>query len=252
MPLGTQITNAMVDADVEMTTFLADLNSEDRGKYAGNNMTTVIDRVKAVKSDRFQYITEDLVGADNNITSTAYYIQNASDMTQMADDISSVTTRQLSASEINSGLISRQEEINEWANNNKLDTLFFLQILFITLTFISTMVFLNSNGLISSYLLNLLIVLASFFAVFVLITRARKTSVLRDGRYWNKMRFGTQKAPPMKPKTTCPGDTPPADLTPVTVAPTCNPNLSLLGAIAGVDPAWGGQAASTSTSTPPL
>lgn len=208
-------------------------------------MMTALNRVKAAKLDRFQYMSEDLTGADNNITSTAYYVQRAADMSQMADDIGEVTTKQLSASTINSGLISRQEEINQWANNNKLDTLFFLQILFITLTFISSMVFLNSNGLISSYLLNLFIVLASFFAVFVLITRARKTSVLRDGRYWNKMRFGTEKSPPMKSNVTCPGDTPPPQVVPPPEPSTCNSNLSLLGDMpVDLPVGWGGKPSS--------
>jgi len=232
--LTTKISNAEQAADIEMTTFLTSMDDAQRSSYAGGNMQTALNRVKAAKLDRFQYMSEDLTGTDNNITSTAYYVQRAADMTEMANDVDAVATKQLNASTINSGLISRQEEINEWANNNKLDTLFFLQILFITLTFVSSMVFLNSNGLISSYLLNLWIVLASFFAVFVLITRARKTSVLRDGRYWSKMRFGTEKAPPVKPSSTstCPGDTPPPVLTPAeTATPTCNTNAASLGDI---------------------
>ena len=244
MSLSTQISTAQQAADIEMTTFLNSMSDSERGSYAGQNMDTAMNRVKAAKTDRFQYLAEDLTGADNNITSTAYYVQRTKDLTAMATDIDHVAAKQVSTSEINAGLIGRQEEINEWANSNKLDTLFFLQVLFITLTFISSMVFLNSNGLISSYLLNLWIVLASFFAVFVLITRARKTSVLRDGRYWNKMRFGTQKAPPIKlPPPTCPGDVvPPVVVETPAQAPTCDPSAaSSLGDLPAALPAgWGG------------
>jgi hypothetical protein len=151
------------------------------------------------------------------------------------------TVKYLQFSDINSGLTGRQGEINEWANHNKLDTLFFLQILFITLTFISTVVFLSSNGFISSYLLNLFIVLASFFAVFVLITRARKTSILRDGRYWNKMRFGSQKQPPIKSDKTCPGDVAPIIPTATRpTAPACNANVASLDLPVGFSTMWGG------------
>jgi hypothetical protein len=245
MSLSTQISNAEQAADIEMTTFLNSMSDSQRSTYAGGNMMAALNRVKAAKLDRFQYMSEDLTGADNNITSTAYYVQRAADMTQMANDIDGVATKQLSASVINTGLIGRQGEINEWANNNKLDTLFFLQILFITLTFISTMVFLNSNGLISSYFLNLWIVLAAFFAVYVLITRARKTQVMRDGRYWNKMRFGTSKAPPMKANSTCPGDKPAPVVEPVVEAPTCNTNTSLLGDMpVDLPVGWGGRPSS--------
>ena len=240
---------AAQSADIQMAKLLAEgtLSESDRAAYAGNNMIEAINKVKAAKLDRYQYLSEDLVGADNNITSTAYYVQRGQDMTQLVNDIDTVASKQVSSSEINARLTARQEEINEWANNNKLDTLFFLQILFITLTLISTLVFLNSNGLISSYLLNLFIVLASFFAVFVLITRARKTSVLRDGRYWHKMRFGSSKQPPIKPESTCPGDTPPTVPTPPPRPPVCNPNAATLGDLpVEFSRAWGGRAASSS------
>lgn len=241
--LSTQISTAQQSADIEMNTFLSGLSESALGSFVGANIGTVVDSVKAAKSDRFQYLSEDLTGADNDITSTAYYLQRTQDLTQMANDIDKVAVKQVNTSVINTGLISRQEEINEWANNNKLDTLFFLQILFITLTFISSMVFLNSYGLISSYFLNLWIVLASFFAVFVLITRARYTSVLRDGRYWNKLRFGVEKDPPIKggSKSTCPGDTPVEVVEPPPAEPTCNPNIAALGnTIPDLACGWGG------------
>jgi hypothetical protein len=140
--------------------------------------------------------------------------------------------------------MKRQKEINEWSNSNKLDTLFFLQVLFLTLTFISSMVFLNSRGLISSYLLNLFIVLSSAFAVFVLITRARYTSVLRDGRYWNKMRFGQNMNPPkFKTPSRCPGEPEPTPA-PAPKPPTpstCNNNVVVLGDLpADLPSGWGG------------
>ena len=246
--LATKISNAEQSADLEMTAFLNSMNDTERGSYAGANKSVVMDRVKAAKSDRFQYLAEDLTGADNNLTSTAYYVQRTKDLSDMAGDINTIAAKQVNAASINSGLISRQEEINEWSNNNKLDTLFFLQVLFITLTFISSMVFLNSNGYISSYLLNLWIVLASFFAVFVLITRARKTSVLRDGRYWNKMRFGLQKDPPVKlPPASCPGETPPPDLTPLPPAEsTCN-EVNLGDRPAAIPVGWGGSGTAAGT-----
>lgn len=240
--LTTQLSTTAQSADIAMTTFLNSMSEAERGLYAAQLTAAAVNSVEVDKNDRFQYLSQDLTGADNNLTSTAYYIQRTKDLTDMANDIDTVAAKQVSTSVINTGLIGRQEEINQWSNNNKLDTLFFLQVLFITLTFISTMVFLNSNGYISSYLLNLWIVLASFFAVFVLITRARKTSVLRDGRYWNKMRFGTQKEPPIKvPPATCPGETPPVVAPPpVVAAPTCNSNANLGDLPAGIPVGWGG------------
>ena len=83
----------------------------------------------------------------------------------------------------------RQYEINEWTSNNKLDTLFFLQILFISLTLTAVFLFLMQNGLLPYYLFGLFSFLTVAFAVIVLIYRARFTAVKRDGRYWNKQRW---------------------------------------------------------------
>ena len=187
--LSESINNAKTTADFELSSYFSQMSRSDKADYAGNNAMDALNRIKALKQDRFTYLNEDLRGVDNNLTSTAYYITRTNDLKDMANDVDEVTTKQLSVSDINTGVVRRQEEINEWANNNKLDTLFFLQVLFISLTFISSLMFINSKGLISSYLLNLFIVLTTAFAVFVLITRARYTNIRRNPRYWNKMRF---------------------------------------------------------------
>ena len=44
----------------------------------------------------------------------------------------------------------RQYEINEWTSNNKLDTLFFYQLLLITLSITAPLLYLNKNGLLPS------------------------------------------------------------------------------------------------------
>lgn len=187
--LTDSINNAKTTADFELSSYFSQMSASDKADYAGENAMEALNRIKALKQDRFTYLNEDLRGADNNLTSTAYYITRTNDLKNMATDIDSVAAKQLAVSDINAGVTLRQNEINEWANDNKLDTLYFLQVLFISLTFISSLMFLNSKGLISSYLLNLCIVLVGAFAAFVLITRARYTNVRRNPRYWNKMRF---------------------------------------------------------------
>ena len=240
--LSSKIRDAQTAADLEMTAYLSQMSDSDRGTYAGKNVAVALDRVKASKSDRFKYLSEDLTGADNNLTSTAYYITRTQNLTDMALDIDKVAQGQVATSDINAGIIARQQEINEWANSNKLDTLFFLQILFVALTFISSMVFLNSVNLISSYLLNLLIVLSGAFAVFVLITRARYTSVMRDSRYWSKQRFGRQTGPNIKTDK-CGGTPAPPVPAPAPKKKACPADLSgLPGDNADLPVGWGGSA----------
>jgi hypothetical protein len=103
-----------------------------------------------------------------------------------------MTVKQLNISEMNNGVAGRQNEINEWSNFNKLDTLYIMQILFITLSLVSIFVFMMSNNLISSSLFTFLAYSVTAIAVLMLVFRWRYTNVARDGRYWHKARFQRQ------------------------------------------------------------
>jgi hypothetical protein len=207
MSLATRINDAQVASDLELTSYIGELSASGKSGYASETAGNAVNKIKALKQDRFNYLSQDLTGADNNIISTAYYLTRTKDLTQMASDIDKVAVRQLDAGDINANVITRQNEINEWANSNKLDTLFFLQVLFLCLTFVSALYFMNHSGIISNYLLNLCIVLSVAFAVYVLISRARYTMVRRDSRYWSKLRYPKLHVP-NKVAPTCPGDTP--------------------------------------------
>ena len=239
MSVQQSITTAAQAADVELAKYLASMSDSDRMSYAGANAGVALDKVKALKNDRFAYLSEDLVGADNNIVSTAYYVTRTKDLKDMATDIDKVATKQLAVGDINSGIINRQNEINEWANGNKLDTLFFLQVLFICLTLVSALFYFNSMSLISDYLLNLCMILTVAVAVFVLITRARYTMVRRDSRYWSKLRYPRLHVANTSEKS-CPGDpAPPAPTPPPIKKKVCTTTTVPATADDAVDALWG-------------
>jgi len=135
---------------------------------------------------------DQVTGADNNITSAAYYLSRTRDLTDLAKDIDNATLSQLNVSDINRNLSVRQKEINEWSNHNKLDTLYFLQILFISLTLIGIMAFLLSFNLISQSLFTFVSYVIGILALVILLLRWRFTKVNRDSRYWHKGRFPKQ------------------------------------------------------------
>ena len=190
LDVNTLITDLQSLSDLELKAYLSTLSAADRSTFVQGNITTAVNKVTDSKATNYTNASKMLLGADNSVTSAAYYLLRTEDLTNLATDLNNVTTKQVTENTINKQLADRQYEINEWSNSNKLDTLFFLQILFISLTLTAVFLFLMKNGLLPYYLFGLFSFLTVAFAVIVLIYRARFTAVKRDGRYWNKQKWG--------------------------------------------------------------
>jgi hypothetical protein len=202
--LATSISQASVAGDLELNQYLTSLSPTGKASFTTSNINDAIASVKLAKQQRYTDMADQVTGADNNITQASYYVTRTQDMINMIDDIDGVASGQVNNMNFNTGLAGRQHEINEWANLNKLDTLFFMQILFICLSFIAGSMYLKTTGVISSSLFTLFSVLAGALAVFTLISRARFTSKSRDSRYWHKVRFPSMPGTITPASTTCP------------------------------------------------
>jgi len=175
--------------DLELKAYLTSLTPAEQSELITKNNNTAVTNSAANKSVNFTAANQAVLSSDNSITSAAYYLLRTQNLTSLANDMYKITDKQATEATVNKTLANRQYEINEWSNSNKLDTLYFLQILFITLTFTATLLFLQKNGAIPTYLFSLLSFLAVVFALLVLILRWRFTAVKRDGQYWNKQRW---------------------------------------------------------------
>jgi hypothetical protein len=85
---------------------------------------------------------------------------------------------------------SRQAEINEWQAQNKLDTLFFLQTLFIFFSFVVVLLYLRKSSLIPNVPFYIFLGVALLVVVGILWNRASYTINYRDKRYWNRRFVG--------------------------------------------------------------
>jgi hypothetical protein len=175
--------------DLELKAYLTSLTPAEQTAVITENNNRAVTNSSANKSVNFTAANQAVLSSDNSITSAAYYLLRTQNLTSLANDMYKITDKQATEATVNKTLANRQYEINEWSNSNKLDTLYFLQILFITLTFTATLLFLQKNGAIPTYLFSLLSFLAVVFALLVLILRWRFTAVKRDGQYWNKQRW---------------------------------------------------------------
>lgn len=85
---------------------------------------------------------------------------------------------------------SRQGEINEWQAQNKLDTLFFLQMLFIFFAFVVVLLYFRKAGTLPNTTFYIFLGVALLIVIGVLWNRASYTMNYRDQRYWNRRFVG--------------------------------------------------------------
>lgn len=85
---------------------------------------------------------------------------------------------------------ARQGEINEWQAQNKLDTLFFLQITFLFFTVIVFLLFLRQYGVITSSILWIFVSVLGLLVAGTLVSRVSYTANSRDQRHWNRRFLG--------------------------------------------------------------
>lgn len=179
--------------DMELQSYLSSLNVDNTSDFTTGDVLSALNVVTTENQQKF---------------SSAYSGSQSRQLGTMTRDIDKSVAAQLDTSTLRASTDGRQHEINEWSNSNKLDTLYFMQILFICITFITIMMFLKVRGLLSPVLFMILSIIAGLVAVFALILRARYTSVVRDSRYWHKARFSSEQNPfPTVVAPTCPTST---------------------------------------------
>lgn len=88
----------------------------------------------------------------------------------------------------NYDLATRQSEINEYAYQNKLDTLFFLQLLFVSILIVAIFAYLASIDVISYLLVAYVAVLILIIDILIFLTRYAFTSKIRDQNKWNEVK----------------------------------------------------------------
>ena len=80
-------------------------------------------------------------------------------------------------------IATRQAEINDWSYNNKMDTLFVFQILFVSILFACILVACKGAGLISSVYIWYSLGIVAVIVILTIINRAMYTNYRRDSRY---------------------------------------------------------------------
>lgn len=93
------------------------------------------------------------------------------------------------SSKYNTDLANRQVQVNEWSYNNKMDTLFVFQILFISLLFVGILLILKGQGIVNGSFVWYSMFITLVIDIVIIINRSVYTNSRRDNRFWNKKRF---------------------------------------------------------------
>lgn len=125
----------------------------------------------------------------------------------------------------NYSLATRQTQINDYAYQNKMDTLFFMQILLISILIVAIFAYLARIGTINYALVIYIGVILLIINVLVLAGRLAYSMNLRDPLVWNRKRFSYEGPVPAAPKEV-PSSLPPSrwqglDLSGVDVSGLC-------------------------------
>jgi hypothetical protein len=115
---------------------------------------------------------------------------------------------------------ARQGEINEWQAQNKFDTLFFLQCMFIYLMIFIIFMYLWRKGMLPSSTYYWIIIILTIVLVGIFWNRYMYTRTYRDNRYWNRRYLGLDKS--MEPTQTACESTEDGTSTPV-IPDSANP-----------------------------
>jgi hypothetical protein len=91
--------------------------------------------------------------------------------------------------EYNSQLAARQTEINEWSYNNKMDTLFVFQLLFISMLIICILMMFSYQGAIGRTFVIYTFFVLVIVDIIVIINRAMYTNNIRDKKQWDRITF---------------------------------------------------------------
>jgi hypothetical protein len=181
--------------DVQYTTALRGMSEQQKQAYFSSQKQQLLNDVLKSRESTFQKTYTDAVRNNSIQHSLFFYQQRNRDLENMGQAISAKNENEIGITKYNNDLATRQYEINEWAYNNKMDTLFVVQLLFVTVLVAAALTYLNKMGFISMTIVGILVGILLFADILILINRYNYTNKTRNKRYWNKRIFPRKDIP---------------------------------------------------------
>jgi hypothetical protein len=117
------------------------------------------------------------------------YKTRSDDVNTLQDVIEKSNNLYLENIQKDNNISRRQVEINEYSYNNKLETLFFLQLLFLSVLLLTVVIYLQRNGIVGNTFAGMLTLLVLLGVIGTGLYRWNYTRNTRDGRFWSRRYF---------------------------------------------------------------
>ncbi len=173
-------------------------NPGEYNAYVKQRVDQMSGEVLKRKQTAFQKAQIDLgryMDMDHNAN---FYKSRTADVDRLLAGIESNNTRLSQSVKYDKDITRRQFEINEWYNYNKLETLFFLQLFFISALTGAIVIYLQKNALITQQFASLLYIALAVIVAATGLYRYFYTTRTRDPRLWHRRYFG-DATPPKAP-----------------------------------------------------
>jgi lipopolysaccharide export LptBFGC system permease protein LptF len=137
--------------------------------------------------------------ASDQVYTNSYLLGRNQTISNLANEITTINNASLKGKDT----YQRQGEINEWEAQNKLDTLFFFQVMFLFFSAAVLLVYFRQKGTLPSTAVYIILAVLLLIVLGTLWNRASYTSRSRDKRYWNRRFIGLEDAGGLAAKAKC-------------------------------------------------
>jgi hypothetical protein len=190
--------------DVQYTTALRGMTDQQKQSYFETQKQELLGDILQDRAGTFQKTFTDAARNNSVQHSLFFYQQRNRDLQNVGTALKNQNEATIGTTKYNNQLATRQYEINEWSYNNKLDTLFVFQILFVTVLVAAALAYLNKIGLLSTTILGMIVGVLLIVDIAILINRYNYTKKVRDQRYWNRRTFEKKDIPQGSGSSICP------------------------------------------------
>jgi hypothetical protein len=181
--------------DQSLNDALASMSSSEIKTFADGNLGSLNDSISNNLANAFKPALNMSIDSANNYDILTNYTINSKNLNTAVADLKDQQTKNINIASQNLANSGRVREIREWYYNNKLDTLFIFQLIFISLSLLGFVAYLMKAGIIGAGVFGALVGLLAVILILTIANRAVYTDKVRDKRYWSKRLFGVLGSP---------------------------------------------------------